>query len=223
MRHAAVSHYICGVAHPHDLPVRSGFPSDMKSGLHALLSLLLLLSSGCGPQAYEASPPPDRAVVLPGLRLEAPADERWTIVEHGAHLIALSRATPEITAMLSARVLPADQSGDDAAFVRKAEADREAEVSALEMLSVHYSGTALNGATCLAFDGLYRDPHADPARQFHTRKGYVCLHPELRTQAVRLEITFDAGSKRPLDAESLLRVADTFFNSVSFTKPAGAD
>src|SRR5262245_7909084 len=159
----------------------------------------------------------DRAVVLPGVRLTAPDDHCWTI-ERGTDLAVLSRVTPEVTATLSARVLPADASSDDTSFARRAEADREAEVSALEMQSVHYKRSVLGGAMCLAYDGVYRDPRADPARQFHARRGCFCRHPHVRTQAVRLEITWDSASRAPPEAEYLISVAGTFFNSVVFTR-----
>lgn len=167
-------------------------------------------------RANPASPPADRAITLSGVQLTAPADDRWTPVERGETLTVLSLTTPEVTARLSAQVLPADASGDDAAFLRATEAARVAEVSALEMQGEHYSGGTLSGATCLAYDGTYRDAQADPARQFHTRRGYLCRHPEIPTQSVRLELTFDSKSKAPADAEPLLRAADTFFHSAVF-------
>ena len=181
-----------------------------------LLLSLLFLAIGCAPRAFQASPPPDRAVLLPSVRLEAPAGDRWTMVERGAERVVLSRTGPEVTATLAAYVLPADPSGDDAAFLRAAEAEREAEVGALEMVSVHYNGSSLNGATCLAYDGIYRAPQAAPARQFQTRKGYVCRHPEGNARALRMELAFESGSRTSPEAEALLRDADTFFSSVVF-------
>jgi hypothetical protein len=143
----------------------------------------------------------------------------WPSSERGytpAERVVLSRTAPEVTATLVSHVLRADSSGNDEAFVRAAEAEREAEVGALEMVSVHYNGSTLDGATCLAYDGIYRDPLAAPARQFRTRKGYVCRHPALSTRAVRMELAFDSRSRTPPEAEALLGVADASFSSVGF-------
>lgn len=193
-------------------------PARAPACMRLLLLSLLLLASGCAPRAYQASPSPERAVLLPGVRLEAPAGDGWTAVERGAERVVLSRATPEVTAALTAYLLPADPSAQGEAFIRAAEADREAEVGAFEMVSVHYYGTTLRGATCLAYDGIYRDPLAAPARQFRTRKGYVCRHPAASARAVRMELAYESTTRAPSDAEALLRIADTFFHSVAFSR-----
>jgi len=140
------------------------------------------------------------------------------MVERGAERVVLSRTTPEVTATLTAYVLPTDSSGGGEAFVRAAEAEREAEVSALEMVSVHYNGSSLGGATCLAYDGIYRDPLAASTRPFRTRKGYVCRHPAVSARAVRMEIAYESETRAPSEAEALLSVADTFFHSVVFSR-----
>jgi hypothetical protein len=186
--------------------------------MRPFLLSLLLLAGGCAPGAYQASPFPEHTVLLPGVQLEAPAGDGWTTIERSAERVVLSRTTSEVATTLTAHVLPVDASSNDEAFMRAAEAEREAEVGALEMVSVHYNGSTLRGATCLAYDGIYRDPLADPARQFRMRKGYVCRHPEVSARAVRMELAFDAESRTPPEAEALIRLADAFFGSVAFSR-----
>ena len=186
--------------------------------MRPLILTLILLIGGCASAPPSTPPAPDRTLLLPGVRLEAPAEDGWATVERSAERIVLSRSTPEVTATLTATVLPADASGDGKAFIRAAEAEREAEMGALEMVSVHYNGSSLSGATCLAHDGIYRDPLADPARQFRTVMGYVCQHPVESTRVVRMELSFDSSSRTPPETEALFRVADGFFRSVVFSR-----
>lgn len=186
--------------------------------MRTLLLILFLLVGGCASAPRSTPTAPERSLLLPGVRLEAPAEDGWVPIERAAERIVLSWSTPEVTATLTATVLPADASGDGEAFMRAAEAEREAEVSALEMVSVHYNGSSLDGATCLAYDGTYRDPLANPARPFQTRMGYMCRHPLESARALRMELSFDSASRTPPQAEALLRVADGFFRSVDFSR-----
>jgi hypothetical protein len=186
--------------------------------MRLLLLALLLLAGGCAPRSHPASPSPERTILLPGTRLEAPAEDSWTTVERSAERVVLSRTAPEVTATLTAYVLPADSSVSDEAFLRAAEAELETEVGTLEMVSVHYNTSPLGGAACLAYDGIYRDKLASPTRPFRTRKGYVCRHPEVSARALRMELAYESATRAPSEAEALLDTADTFFRSIVFSR-----
>lgn len=183
-----------------------------------VLSLIAMLTS-CAPAAYQAPPAPERALLLPGVRLEAPAGDGWAIAERGTERVVLAWTAPGVTATLVAQVLPEDVPNDNEAFLRAAEARQEAAVSALEMVSVHYNRTTLGGATCMAYDGIYRDARAaDPARAFRTLEGYVCRGPAAGARPVQMELTLYAASRTPPEVEELLEVADTFFRSARFSR-----
>lgn len=186
--------------------------------LRLLLLSLLLLAGGCAPLAHPAPPPSERTVLLPGVRLEAPVGDGWTAVERSAERVVLSRTTSEVAATLTASVLPADSSANDEAFLRQSEAEREAEVGTLEMVSVHYNSSTLGGAACLAYDGIYRAQSAASNRPFRTRKGYVCRHPAESARAVRMELAYESATRAPSEAEALLDTADTFFHSAVFSR-----
>lgn len=182
-----------------------------------LLLLLLLVVAGACASPRQREPASQRSVLLPGVRLEAPAGRDWIAVQRGAERIVLQRAAPEATATIVAEVIPMDASGDDASFVRSAEAYRESAMRTLEMVSVHYNSTSLNGAACLAYDGIYRDAAADPTRQFRMLDGLVC---RVAAGAIQLEMLIESASRTPPEAEHLLGVADTFFGSAVFSPQA---
>lgn len=178
---------------------------------------LMLLAAGCASTAHQAPPAVERTLLLPGVRLEAPAGGNWVTAVREAERVVLERTAPGVTAMLVAEVLPADVPSDDGAFLQEAEARQEAAVSALEMVSVHYNQTTLGGAACLAYDGIYRDARASgPARAFRKLEGYVCRERVTGARPVRLELTLYAASRTPPEVEELLGIADTFFRSARF-------
>jgi hypothetical protein len=179
-----------------------------------------MLSWGCGrPDRQAQAPASVETLVLAGVQVTAPAEGGWTVVEQGTDQIILSRRVPEATATLTARVLPGDTSSDEGAFVRSAEARQEVAVRALQMVSVHYNRSMLQGQTCLAYDGVWRDSLAvDPARRFRTLKGYVCRLPAASGRAVQMELAVHSPSRAPADLEGFLGVADAFFRSAIFVR-----
>jgi len=183
-----------------------------------LLILICAVALGCSaPVPESASKADDIVIVRSGFTIEAPADSTWSQHSDGAQVSFEKRHGP-ISATLVAQSFRVDSFPDNQAFLRFAEARQEAVVKELEMLSEHYNRTRLGEATCLQYDGVYRDErYAASESEYLIIKGYTCRHPTIAGQATQLEFTQRSASRTPPRTEDMLATADAFFSSVVFT------
>jgi hypothetical protein len=183
-----------------------------------LIILICAAALGCSPSVPEsASEGDDNVIARSGFTVEAPADSRWSQHSDDAQVSFEKRDGP-ISATLVAQSFRVDSFPDDQAFLRFAEARQEAVVKELEMLSEHYNSTRLGEATCLQYDGVFRDErYAASESEYLFIKGYTCRHPTIAGQATQLEFTQWSVSPTPPRIEDMLAAADAFFSSVMFT------
>jgi len=185
-----------------------------------MIILMLAVICGCARPAPEpAQDVEDRIILLSGFTIEAPSDTTWKQLDARGTEATFEKRDGLVSARLVAQSFPLDSYADDEAFLRSAETGQEAAVSELEMLSVHFYRVRLNGATCLQYDGLYKEePSTTSDAKFLYIKGYICRHPTLAARAVRLEFTQRSTTPSPPGLEDALATADAFFNSTAFTK-----
>lgn len=183
-----------------------------------LSTLLLVLICGCA-QAPHAMREPEGVLALRGVTIIAPTDPAWELIEADDTEATFQKSGDH--ASLVVRVILTDSFPDEQAFLRSAEARQEAAVSKLEMVSGHYNYAGLNDATCLQYDGIFRDPTAAGSEsEFLNVRGYVCRPPKTAARAVQMEFTQHSASKFPPDFERTLNLIEAVFRSAVFTNAA---
>lgn len=185
-----------------------------------VIILMLAVICGCARPAPEPTKDvEDGIIVLSGFTVVAPSDTSWKQLDDRGTEATFEKRDGFLSARLVTQSFPTDTFADDEAFLRSAETRQEAAVSELQMVSVHFNRTRLNGATCLQYDGIFRDERSTTSELvFLNIKGYVCRHPTIAARAVQVEFTQRSTTPSPLGMEDMLATADAFYNSTAFTK-----
>jgi len=159
----------------------------------------------------------DLSVDLIGATVTPPRDTAWALVRSDkAGLIFERREGPSV-ARISARTFQIDSVAGDSAFFAFAEARRQQELRALQMVSLHLDHKRFKGAACLRYDGIFRDTlNLAQDRAFLVTMGYICQHPGNAHEALHLDLSQLSASKslsgRAEDA------AEALFDSARFTE-----
>ena len=185
---------------------------------------LATLAWGCTQKGHNhATGSAQRTYVLAGATIQPPRDTGWALLTSDSVEATFQRHSANATARISARTFAIERSADDQAFLTGAEARQQEAVTPFLMMSIHFNHTHLHGATCVRYDGIFRDTFAiGLEREFLTTKGYLCRHPTDPLRALQMELTQRSDSSTPLDMEQTLAVAQAFFDRAAFVRDSPA-
>lgn len=190
------------------------------AALAAVLFPVLLLGACEREPVGRNDPPPPRELrmVFPNFSLKALPWGEWKIEQANRDRMVVSKAQGKSLMRLRAEEFRLEETAEAGSFAQVAELREEQAMSGLQMLSAHYESSVLNGADCLRYDGIYRDPRkAGTADEFLNRKGHVCQHPAHPGIVAQVDFSVRSPTRSPPGLETMLRQADAVMETVEFS------
>jgi hypothetical protein len=183
-----------------------------------VIVLLALVTSGCTQTARgESRVATERAHALAGVAINAPRDAGWASTKSDQTQMIFDRQDTRTATRISVRSFSVDPFVDDKAFLVSAEARQQEAVSNLQMVSIHFNHIRFKDASCLQYDGIFRDSlSSSPDREFLATMGYVCRHPANARRAVHMELSQRSASEAL--TEDARSAGQALFESAQFTR-----
>jgi hypothetical protein len=183
-----------------------------------IVILLALVTSGCTQSTRgESRVATERAYALAGVAINAPRGAGWALMKPDQTQVVFDRQDIRAATSISVRSFAIGSFVDDKAFLVSAEARQQQETSNLQMMSIHFNHIRFKDASCLQYDGVFRDSlSSSPDREFLTTMGYVCRHPVNARRAVHMELSQRSASRAL--AEDARSAGQALFESAQFTR-----